>query len=61
MLTKTDRKWMKTLPNSVYFGWAGFKHRLMGYLGMDESEFMKWDVPEVWLKAFKQETRRRRI
>ena len=61
MLTKTDKWWIKNLPNTAFFGWAGFKHELMIYLGMNERTFATWDVPQEWLKAFKYEVRRRNI
>ena len=61
MLNKNDKRWIKNLPNTAFFGWAGFKHELMEYLGMDERTFATWNVPPEWLKAFKYEVRRRNI
>ncbi len=33
-------------------GWAGFKHKLMAYLGIPRDQFDKWDVPEDWKQAY---------
>lgn len=33
-------------------GWGSFKHRLMAQLGISQSEFDRWDVPEDWKQAF---------
>lgn len=35
-------------------GWGGFKHNLMRFLGIPESEFDRWNVPEEWKAAFCQ-------
>ena len=36
------------------FGWAGFKHNLMTYLNIPQSDFDTWNVPEEWKEAFKK-------
>ena len=33
-------------------GWGGFKHNLMRFLGIPESQFDTWNVPEEWKIAF---------
>ena len=33
-------------------GWGGFKHNLMRFLGIPESQFDTWNVPEEWKQAF---------
>lgn len=33
-------------------GWSGFKHRLMRYLGVPDSQFYQWNVPLEWQYAF---------
>jgi hypothetical protein len=33
-------------------GWGSFKHRLMDYLSIPQTEFDRWDVPQEWQEAF---------
>lgn len=61
MLSNADKKWIKDLPNTAFFGWAGFKHELMSHLGIDANSFTTWNVPADWMEVFKREVKRRRI
>ena len=33
-------------------GWGGFKHNLMRFLGIPESQFDKYNVPEEWKDVY---------